>query len=82
MQELETINIQKLPSPKGKFILGHYSNFTASDKHIFLEKGVEECGSLYAIHLIGQKFVVSAIPSLNNAILKLRPRLFKRLPKN
>ncbi|SEB51201.1 Cytochrome P450 [Tenacibaculum sp. MAR_2009_124] len=81
MKELEAINLDKLSSPKGKFILGHYSNFKASDKHIFLEKGVEECGPIYSIHLVNKKFVVSAIPSLNNEILKARPKLFKRLPK-
>ncbi len=81
MKELETINLDQLPSPKGTFILGHYPNFKSNDKHVFLEESVEKCGDLYSINLVGQKFVVSAIPELNNEILKARPKLFKRLPK-
>ncbi len=75
------VKIKNLPSPKGKFILGHIQEFNVSNKHQILEKWVEECGNLFKINFVGKEFVVSADPEINAEILKLRPVTFRRFSK-
>ncbi len=73
--------IKDLPTPKGKFILGHLPEFKSNSKHLVLEKWIEECGELFKINLVGKVFVVSANPKFNNQVLKLRPEKFRRFSK-
>lgn len=75
------IQVNNLPKPKGKFILGNLPEFNTENKHLILEKWAEECGDLYQISLAGKRFVVSARPELNADILKLRPKEFRRFGK-
>ena len=73
--------IKDLPSPKGHFLWGHLPQFNTHNKHQVLERWVDECGDLFKINFVGKEFVVSAKPSLNNTILRLRPDKFKRFSK-
>ncbi|MTI32572.1 cytochrome P450 [Xanthovirga aplysinae] len=74
-------SIKDLPSPKGTFLLGNLPEFQNQEKHLVLEKWVEECGKLFKINLLGKEFVVSADPDLNHQILKHRPDMFRRFFK-
>src|SRR3954467_10777629 len=73
--------IKDLPSPKGKFILGHLSAFNRSNKHQVLEDWVKESGTLFQIRLLTKRFIISADQQLNSQILKLRPNKFRRFSK-
>ncbi len=77
----EQIKIKDLPSPKGAFLVGHLPQFNADNKHQVLERWVEECGDLFKINFVGKAFVVSANPTINTEILKLRPEKFRRFSK-
>lgn len=81
MHRKELIKIKDLSSPKGHFILGHLPQFNTHNKHQVLESWVDECGDLFKINFVGKEFIVSAKPSLNNTILRLRPEKFKRFSK-
>ena len=73
--------LQDLPSPKGKFITGHLSDFKKINKHQVLEQWVKEVGEIFLMNLMGKKFVVSADPTFNGEVLKLRPHSFTRYSK-
>ncbi|MFT5823764.1 MAG: cytochrome P450 [Crocinitomix sp.] len=73
--------ISDLPSPKGHFILGHLPQFNANNKHQVLERWVDECGDLFQINFVGKKFIVSADADLNDELMRLRPKEFKRFHK-
>ncbi|RJE74061.1 hypothetical protein BGP76_12760 [Reichenbachiella sp. MSK19-1] len=75
------ITSSQLPSPKGKFIVGHLPQFKADNKHQVMERWVEEVGDLFTISLLGKKFIVSAKPEINKEILRLRPGKFRRFDK-
>ncbi len=81
MPDSQLIEIEKLKSPKGTFLLGHLPQFNTYNKHQVLERWVEECGELFKIHFVGKEFVVSANPDFNNKMLRLRPESFKRFSK-
>ena len=76
---MKTIN--ELPSPKGKLILGHLSDFNRSDKHVVMDNWVKESGNLFQIRLVTKRFIVSADQKLNAQVLKLRPGKFRRFSK-
>lgn len=73
--------LRDLPSPKGKFITGHLSEFNKINKHQVVEQWVKEVGDLFLMNLMGKKFVVSANPTFNGEVLKQRPNLFTRYSK-
>jgi len=73
--------IKDLPSPKGRFITGHLSDFSMVNKHQIMEDWVKEVGDLFRINLMGKKFIVSANLDFNSHILKERPGTFKRFSK-
>ncbi len=81
MDHKKPITIKDLSSPKGHALLGHLPQFNTHNKHQVLERWVEECGELFKINFVGKVFIVSAKPSLNNTILRLRPEAFKRFSK-
>ncbi|WP_185152854.1 cytochrome P450 [Fulvivirga aurantia] len=76
-----TLDIDKLPSPKGVPVLGNLPEFNAENKHQVLEAWAKEVGNVYKISLMGKKFIVSADPDLNQEILKRRPDAFRRFGK-
>lgn len=78
---IEKLNIDNLPSPKGLPIVGHLPKFNANNKHKVLENWVKEVGDVYKISLMGKKFIVSANPEINYEILKSRPDNFRRFFK-
>lgn len=75
------ITSDQLPSPKGKLLIGNLSQFKAKNKHQVMEKWVEEVGEIFKINLLGKRFIVSANPSINKEILRLRPYKFRRYGK-
>jgi len=81
MNSKKSITIKDLVSPKGHFLWGHLPQFNTHNKHQVLERWVEECGDLFKINFVGKVFVVSAKPSINNTILRLRPEKFRRFSK-
>ena len=85
-QSIETpsekiIKISDLPSPKGKFLTGHLSEFKKKNKHQILEAWAKELGDIYHINLMGKKILVSANPEFNGQVLKNRPVNFRRYSK-
>jgi len=81
MSEQVILKIKDLPSPKGNFLLGHLPQFNAPNKHQVLERWVKECGNLFRINFVGKTFIVSADHEFNQAVLKLRPKEFRRFSK-
>jgi len=73
--------LKDLPSPKGKFILGHLPAFNKSNKHQVMEDWVKESGDLFQIRLVTKRFIVSADQQMNSEILKSRPGKFRRFSK-
>ena len=73
--------VKDLPSPKGKLLVGHLTEFKKENKHQIIEDWVAECGDLFRISLMGKKFVVSANHEFNLEILKSRPNKFRRFSK-
>ena len=73
--------LKDLPSPKGKLITGHLSDFVRSNKHQVMEEWVKESGNLFQIRLLTKRFIVSADQQINSEILKLRPGKFRRFSK-
>ena len=78
MSQSTPISSQQLPSPKGKFLVGHLTQFSREDKHLVLEDWVKEVGDVFRISLMGKKFIVSANTSVNKEILRQRPKVFSR----
>ena len=81
MKHNKTLNIDNLPSPKGKFIIGNVSELTSNKSHQALENWVKEAGNVFKINLFGKKMIVSADPDINMQILKQRPEKFERLKR-
>lgn len=73
--------LKNLPSPKGKFIVGHLTDFNRRDKHRVLENWSKESGNLFQIRLLTKRFIVSADHAVNVQIMKLRPGKFRRFSK-
>ncbi|PWJ42716.1 cytochrome P450 [Sediminitomix flava] len=81
LEEKKIRTIGDLPQPKGSWLLGNLNDFKAEDKHNVLERWANELGDIYKIRLATQEFIVSADESLNQQILKKRPKVFRRFHK-
>ena len=78
---MSLLKLKDLPSPKGKLIVGHLSDFKKTNKHQVIEGWVKEVGDLFTISLMGKQFLVSSNLDFNTEVLKGRPHKFSRFNK-